>query len=190
MGNCKSTFTRNTVWLRQKQKSNRLFIYSEHSNRGNILWEKHSITWTLEKLLTHAVDHRCLLRKMVQLWISQQILTILQSMYSKAMSRVKLSNGDVTDQFSCEIEVRQGCNLSPLVFSLFISRLESELVKTNGNNIGEQTHWSTDVCWWHRADVIKWGGVEKTSEISGGFLWSVEISGKYGKNQICTWCPA
>ena len=34
---------------------------------------------------------------MVQLGMSQQILTILQPMYSKAMSRVKLSNGDVTD---------------------------------------------------------------------------------------------
>jgi len=46
------------------------------------------------------------------------------------MSRVKLSCGDVTDQFSCEIKVRQGCNLSPLIFSLFISGLEYELVKS------------------------------------------------------------
>jgi len=62
-------------------------------------------------------------------------------MYSKAMSRVKLSNGEVTDQFSCEIGVRQGCNLSPLLFSLSFSGLESELAKKqNGNNIGEQTH--------------------------------------------------
>ena len=34
------------------------------------------------------------------------------------MSRVKLSSYEVTDQFCRE---RQGCNLSPLLFSLFIS---------------------------------------------------------------------
>jgi len=52
------------------------------------------------------------------------------------MSRVKLSNGDITDQFSCEIEVRQSC---PLVFSLFISRLESELVKNKtGTTLGNR----------------------------------------------------
>ena len=50
--------------------------------------------------------------------------------------------------------------------------------KQNGNSIGEQTHWSTDVCWWHRIDVFKWGGAEKTSETSGGILWSLETNGK------------
>ena len=51
-------------------------------------------------------------------------------MYSKAMSRVKLPNYDVTDQFCCEFGVRQGCNLSSLLFRLFIRGLETELVKT------------------------------------------------------------
>ena len=78
-----------------------------------------------------AFDHYCLWKKLVQLGISQQTLTILQSMYSKAMSRVKLSNHEVTDQFRCEVGVRQGCNLSPLLFSLFISDsgLGTELAK-------------------------------------------------------------
>ena len=59
MGNYKSTFTRNTVWLPQKQKGNILCIYSEHSNRESILWENHSITWTLEKLLTQLIITVC-----------------------------------------------------------------------------------------------------------------------------------
>jgi len=50
-----------------------------------------------------------------------------------------MSYGDVTDQFSCEIKVRQGCNLSPLIFSLFISGLESELVKNKtGTTLGDR----------------------------------------------------
>ena len=71
-----------------------------------------------------SVDHYCLWKKLVQLGISQQTLTILQS---KAMSRVKLSNHEVTDQFRCKVGARQSCNLSPLLFSLFTSGLETEL---------------------------------------------------------------
>lgn len=78
-----------------------------------------------------SVDHNCLWEKLVQLGISQQTLKILQSMYSNATSRVKLPNNQVTDQFHCEVGVRQGCNLSPLLFSLFISGLESDLAKNN-----------------------------------------------------------
>ena len=60
-------------------------------------------------------------------------------MHSKAISRVKLSNGEVTDQFSCEIGVRQGCNLSPLLFSLLFSGLESELAKNKtGTTLGNR----------------------------------------------------
>ena len=43
-----------------------------------------------------SVDCYRLWKKLVQLGINQQTL---QSMYSKAMSRVKLSNHEVTDQF-------------------------------------------------------------------------------------------
>ena len=51
-------------------------------------------------------------------------------MYLKATSRVK-GNGALTNPFSCDIGVRQGCNLSPLLFILFVSDLETHL-KTNG----------------------------------------------------------
>ena len=48
-------------------------------------------------------------------------------MYFKASSRVRLSRHEATEEFPCQKGVRQGCNLSPLLFSLFISGLETEL---------------------------------------------------------------
>ena len=136
-----------------------------------------------------SVDHYCLWKKLVQLGISQQTLTILQSMYSKAMSSLKLSNHEVTDQFRSEVGVRQGCNLSPLLFSLFISRLEAELAK---NKMGTRL-WNRPIDLLMYADDIvlmssSEDGVEKTSQITGGILWRVEIRGKYRQNQsMCFW---
>ena len=62
-------------------------------------------------------------------------------MYSKAMSSVKLPNYDVTDQFRCEVGMRQGCNLSTLLLTLFISGLETELAK---NKMGT-TLWNRPI---------------------------------------------
>ena len=58
--------------------------------------------------------------RLIKLGISEQLLEILQSMYSTATSCVRLSKYEVTHQFPCKKGVRQGCNLSPLLFSLFI----------------------------------------------------------------------
>ena len=44
-------------------------------------------------------------------------------MYKSAKSRVSV-NGTLTDNFSCMIGVRQGDNLSPLIFSIFLNDLK------------------------------------------------------------------
>ena len=75
--------------------------------------------------------------KLIKLGISEQLLEILQSMYSTATSSVKLSTYEVTHQFPCKKGVRQGGNLSPLLFSLFISDLEKELIRNAaGSRLG------------------------------------------------------
>ena len=61
--------------------------------------------------------------------VSGQIIRALQSMYAKATARVKLTTSEATKSFSCQKGVRQGCNLSPLLFSFFLSGLETEMVK-------------------------------------------------------------
>ena len=81
------------------------------------------------------VNHNLLWNKLVTLGISQQCLKVIQTMYLKAVSRVTVSRCESTEPFPCQKGVRQGCNLSPLLFSLFISDLESEVL---GNHDGAQ----------------------------------------------------
>ena len=82
-------------------------------------------------------NNKLLWTKLIKLGISEQLLEILQSMYSTATSSVKLSTYEVTHQFPCKKGVRQGCNLSPLLFSLFISDLEKELIRNAaGSRLG------------------------------------------------------
>ena len=57
-----------------------------------------------------SVHHGALWRKLVLIGVSQQVLTILQSMYFKSSSRVRLSQHEATEEFPCQKGVRQGCN--------------------------------------------------------------------------------
>ena len=79
------------------------------------------------QIFNDCVDHSLLWPKLIKLGMSHKILAILQSMYAAAISCVKISKYEVTDQFPFQKGVRQGCILSPLLFSLFISDLETEL---------------------------------------------------------------
>ena len=58
-------------------------------------------------------------------------------MYATASSCIKISSNEATAPFKCQKGVRQGCILSPLLFTLFIAGLDREIKK---NNAGIQLH--------------------------------------------------
>ena len=61
-------------------------------------------------------------------------------MYCKVSARVKLYSFHATESFKCKKGVIQGCNLSPLLFNLFLRGLEVQLTKNEaGVPLGEAT---------------------------------------------------
>ena len=68
--------------------------------------------------------------KLLKEGISGKIINLLKSMYSKIRSCVMV-NGVLSEYFVSFIGLRQGENLSPILFSLFINDLEEYLLKHN-----------------------------------------------------------
>ena len=66
-------------------------------------------------------------RKIIQYGINGPFLRTVQSLYNAAKSCVTV-NGQFSDYFSCSIGVRQGENLSPMLFSLYLNDLEDFLL--------------------------------------------------------------
>ena len=66
-------------------------------------------------------------------------------MYEETRARVRTEKG-LTEEFCIELGLRQGCVLSPILFCLYISELESEFRKRNigGVKIGNTRIWSLD----------------------------------------------
>ena len=98
------------------------------------------------------------------------MLNILQSMYNQASSRVTL-NSETSDEFLYRKGVRQGCNLSPLLFSVFINDLEKYLLENNSGSIEIN---STPVCLLLFADDLV-----LLSDLSTGLQKSIQILGDY-----------
>ena len=90
------------------------------------------------------VDHGLLWQKLGQAKITGKILRVIQSLYQKIKARVRVK-GELTDVFNCNIGVRQGDNLSPLLFIFFLNdfnnliRTESEGICPNAERSEELT---------------------------------------------------
>ena len=73
-----------------------------------------------------SVDHKLLLQKLVTYGIKGSFLKIIASLYEKVKSCVR-GNNSLTDMFSCNRGVRQGCLLSPVLFALYLNELNDHI---------------------------------------------------------------
>ena len=71
------------------------------------------------------INRTTLWSKMLSSGISGKILNVIKNMYIKAKSSVSLTAEAESDSFPCNIGVRQGENLSPLLFSIYLQDLKS-----------------------------------------------------------------
>ena len=69
------------------------------------------------------VDRCSLWSKLIAVGINGKLLSVIRNLYCKAKSCVK-SNGKLSDYFNCKIGVRQGENLSPWLFAIFLNDFE------------------------------------------------------------------
>ena len=69
------------------------------------------------------VDRTSLWSKIIANGINGKIMTVIYNMYNNAKSRIKL-NGQYSNLFDCNIGVRQGENLSPLLFAIYLNDFE------------------------------------------------------------------
>ena len=69
--------------------------------------------------------------KLLSTGINGNILKVIHNLYAGAKSCVKL-NGKISDYFDCNVGVRQGENLSPLLFALLLN--DFELTISRGYN--------------------------------------------------------
>ena len=84
-----------------------------------------------------SVNRNCLWYKLRQLGLKGKMLSAIQSLYRDVQSCVKV-NDRTTNWFPVELGVKQGCPLSPTLFSVYINDLASEIDHVNsGVGIGE-----------------------------------------------------
>ncbi|MEW8546755.1 MAG: reverse transcriptase family protein, partial [Candidatus Thiodiazotropha sp.] len=80
------------------------------------------------------IDHAKLLTCLADRGVGGKLLKVLKSMYCKLRSCVQ-NNGRYTDFFTCNVGTRQGCILSPVLFSLFINELITDIKSKCSNGI-------------------------------------------------------
>ena len=84
-----------------------------------------------------SIDRDILWKKLEHIGLSGYILNAVKSLYSSVSSCVRI-NGSCTDWFNVTTGLRQGCNLSPILFNMFINDLALKIKATGkGVKIGD-----------------------------------------------------
>ena len=66
------------------------------------------------------IDRTYLWQKLISSQINGKVFTVIKNMYENAKSHISLDNR-LSDAFPCQVGVRQGENLSPLLFAIYLN---------------------------------------------------------------------
>ena len=74
-----------------------------------------------------SVNHSILFKRLRELGINGKFLSAIITMYSTLKACVRDKYGNLSDFFNCPVGVRQGCILSPILFSIFINCIAEKI---------------------------------------------------------------
>ena len=69
-----------------------------------------------------SIDRNALFHVLEANGIQGKMLTVIKGLYSSVLAAVK-NNGELSDYFECPIGVKQGCILSPTIFTVFMTEI-------------------------------------------------------------------
>ena len=81
------------------------------------------------------VDNGLLWQKLGEAKKTGEVLRVIQNLHQKTKASVR-SNGELSDVFDCNIGVRHGDNLLPLLFIIFLNDFNN-LIRTGFNGMSE-----------------------------------------------------
>ena len=80
------------------------------------------------------VWHQALWATMHKYNIDQNLIALIQELYSQATSSVYL-DGDIGEWFRTTVGVRQGCLLSPTLFNIFLERIMTDALNDHESTV-------------------------------------------------------
>ena len=83
--------------------------------------------------------------KLLNSGVNGKVLCVIRDMYAKAKSCVKTRHG-LSQFFVSNVGLRQGENLSPVLFSLFLTDLKGFLMSNNVQGLKQPFALAQDVC--------------------------------------------
>ena len=72
------------------------------------------------------IDRTYLLQKVLNSNIDGKVFNVIRNMYANAKSHISINN-TLSEGFPCEVGVRQGENLSPLLFAIYLNDFKTFL---------------------------------------------------------------